>query len=66
MTTLLFLLLVVVALRTLAGPARRRRDARPASWPEAGRWLVEDVLAGARELGRLDAGRRERAGRPWS
>jgi hypothetical protein len=65
-TTLLFLLLVVLALRALARSAGRRRDARPSSWPEAGRWLVEDVLAGARELGRLDAGRRDRRGRPWS
>ncbi|MDP5183657.1 hypothetical protein QOZ88_13510 [Blastococcus sp. BMG 814] len=65
MTTLLFLLLVLLVLRALARPAGRR--AVPASsWPEAGRRLAREVLSGARELARLDAGRRDRIGRPWS
>ncbi|MGY1723426.1 hypothetical protein [Blastococcus sp. SYSU DS0533] len=65
MTTLLFLLLVLLVLRALAGPAGGR-GAPAASWADAGRRLAREVLAGARTLGRLDAGRRDRIGRPWS
>ncbi|WP_166533154.1 hypothetical protein [Blastococcus xanthinilyticus] len=66
MTTLLFLLLLVLALRALGrGPGRRPRD--PAgSWSEAGRRLARDVLAGVRALSRLAAARRDRVGSPWS
>ncbi|MCZ2857335.1 hypothetical protein [Blastococcus sp. VKM Ac-2987] len=66
MTTLLFLLLLVLALRSLgrptAGPARE--PAR--SWAEAGHRLTGDVVAGVRVLGRLAATRRDRIGSPWS
>ncbi|MCF6735159.1 hypothetical protein [Blastococcus sp. KM273129] len=65
MTTLLFLLLALLVLRALAGPGARQ-GSPPWSWPEAGRRLTREVLAGARVLGRLDAGRRDRMGRPWS
>ncbi|MCF6743164.1 hypothetical protein E9529_02540 [Blastococcus sp. KM273128] len=65
MTTLLFLLLAVLVLRALAGPAARR-GTPASSWSEAGRRLVRDVLTGARALARLDGGRRDRIGRPWS
>ena len=66
MTTLLFLLLLVVALRALGRPAGGARREPVASWTAAGRRLAGEVLAGVRVLGRLDAVRRDRVGRPWS
>ncbi|MGY2067950.1 hypothetical protein [Blastococcus sp. SYSU DS0619] len=65
MTTLLFLLLLLLVLRTLGRPAPRSRE--PAgSWAAVAHRLTGDVLAGVRVLGRLAAARRERIGRPWS
>ena len=65
MTTLLFLLLLLLALRALGRTSGRPRE--PAgSWTEAGRRLARDALAGVRVLGRLADARRDRIGSPWS
>ncbi|MGY1885715.1 hypothetical protein ACI799_10490 [Blastococcus sp. SYSU DS0753] len=66
MATLLFLLLLVLVLRSLGQPAGGDRREPADSWSAAGRRLAGDVLAGVRVLGRLDAARRDRIGRPWS
>ncbi|MGY1609697.1 MULTISPECIES: hypothetical protein [unclassified Geodermatophilus] len=65
MTTLLFLLLVLLVLQSLGRPTAPVRD-RATSWTETGQRLVADVVAGVRVLSRLDAVRRDRIGRPWS
>ncbi|MGY2084153.1 GTPase Era [Blastococcus sp. SYSU DS0539] len=66
MTTLLFLLLLLLVLQRLGrsgtGPARGPAG----SWGEVGRRLLGDAVAGVRVLGRLAAVRRDRIGRPWS
>ena len=64
-TTLLFLLLLLLVLQSLGLPAAGHRE-RATRWSEVGRRLVTDVVAGVRVLGRLDAARRDRIGRPWS
>ncbi|MGY2004958.1 hypothetical protein [Blastococcus sp. SYSU DS1024] len=66
MTTLLFLLLLVLVLRSLGRPAGGTPREPVASWSAAGRRLAGEVLTGVRTLGRLDAARRDRTGRPWS
>jgi hypothetical protein len=66
MTTVLFLLLLLLVLRSLGRPAAGLSREPPATWSEAGRRLAADALAGVRALGRLDAARRDRIGRPWS
>ncbi|WP_166486501.1 hypothetical protein [Blastococcus saxobsidens] len=66
MTTLLFLLLLLLVLQSLGRPAAGRVRAPATSWSEVARRLAGDALAGVRLLSRLDAVRRDRAGRPWS
>jgi hypothetical protein len=64
-TTILFLLLLVLVLQTLGLPVAGPRP-RATSWSKVGRRLLVDVVAGVRVLSRLDAARRDRLGRPWS
>ncbi|MDK3258671.1 hypothetical protein [Blastococcus capsensis] len=65
MTTFLFLLLLLLVLRSLGHPAAGPFRDPPASWSEVAHRLAGDALAGVRVLSRLDATRRDRAGRPW-
>jgi len=65
-TTILFLLLVLLVLQSLGRPTAGPPRGRAASWSEIAHRLAADVLAGARTLSRLDAARRDRLGRPWS
>ena len=65
-TTLLFLVLCALVLRSLGAPAGRRRARGTAdSWSELSHRLAGDVLSGVRTLSRLAAARRDRLGRPW-
>ncbi len=65
-TTLLFLVLVLLVLQAFGRPAAGPPRGPAASWPEVWHRLASDVLAGVRELSRLDAARRDRLGRPWT
>ncbi|NEK86674.1 hypothetical protein GCU60_13055 [Blastococcus saxobsidens] len=66
MTTLLFLVLLLLFLRALGRPVSGPPRAPAVTWSEVGARLAGDVLAGGRLLGRLHAAGRDRVGRPWS
>ncbi|WP_346622686.1 hypothetical protein [Blastococcus montanus] len=66
MTTILFLLLLLLVLRSLGRPAAGPARAPVGPWSGTGGRIAADVVAGVRVLDRLSVARRDRIGRPWS